>query len=170
MAVTAICPVFPGRCARIVHMDPVDRTILSLVKDNARISAAELAHHTGVSSSTCLRRLRALQRDGVIAGFHARVDPAALGFSTQVTAFITLGKEDRDTVAALEQGLADIPEVLTAERLFGDPDFLVRLVARDLADYQRLRDEKLSTLPGVEKITSTLVMRTIVDDRAVPVE
>ena len=83
-------------------MYPVDRTILSLVQDNARISAAELAHHTGVSSSTCLRRLRALQRDGVIAGFHARVDPAALGFSTQVTAFITLGKEDRDTVAARE--------------------------------------------------------------------
>ncbi|MDR7330233.1 Lrp/AsnC family transcriptional regulator [Corynebacterium guangdongense] len=151
-------------------MDDVDRRILTLVQENARISAAGLAHHTGVSSSTCLRRLRALEDEGVIEGFHARVDPAALGFSTQVIAFITLGKEDRATVEALEEGLAAIPEVLTAERLFGDPDFLIRLVARDLTDYQRLRDDHLAALPGVEKITSTLVMRTVVDDRAVPAD
>lgn len=151
-------------------MDAVDRRILSLVQENARITAAELAHQTGVSSSTCLRRLRALERDGVIEGFHTRVDPAAVGFGTQVTAFITLGREDRATVAALEDGLAAIPEVLTAERLFGDPDFLVRLVARDLADYQRIRDDRLATLPGVEKINSTLVMRSVVRDRPLPLD
>ncbi len=151
-------------------MDAVDRKILALVQDNARITAAELAHQTGVSSSTCLRRLRALERDGVIEGFHTRVNPAAVGFGTQVTAFITLGREDRATVAALEEQLAAIPEVVTAERLFGDPDFLVRLVARDLADYQRIRDDLLSTLPGVEKINSTLVMRSVVRDRPLPVD
>lgn len=151
-------------------MDDIDRQILSLVQENARISAAGLAHHTGVSSSTCLRRLRALEDQGVIKGYLASVDPEALGFSTQVIAFITLGKEDSTTVEAIEEGLSQIPEVLTAERLFGDPDFLVRLVARDLADYQRLRDDHLASLPGVEKINSTLVMRTVVDDRAVPVD
>lgn len=159
---------FSALCARIRHMDGVDRQILSLVQRNARITAAELAHHTGVSSSTCLRRLRALERSSVIEGFHTRVDPAAVGFHIQVTAFITLGREDSATVAALEEGIAAIPEVITAERLFGDPDFLIRVVARDLADYQRLRDERLSTLPGVEKITSTLVMRSIVRDRPLP--
>ena len=73
------------------------------------------------------------------------------------------------TVAALEDGLAALPQVLSAERLFGDPDFLVRLVARDLADYQRLRDEHLSELPGIARITSTLVMRTIVADGPIPI-
>lgn len=149
-------------------MDAVDRTILSLIQDNARITAAELAHHTGASSSTCLRRLRALERGGVITGFRTRLDPATVGYGVQVIAFITLDQEDRATVAALEDGLAEIPQVLSAERLFGDPDFLVRLVAHDLADYQRLRDEHLSELPGVARITSTLVMRTIVADGPIP--
>ncbi|AGF73373.1 Lrp/AsnC family transcriptional regulator [Corynebacterium halotolerans] len=149
-------------------MDAIDRKILALVQENARITAAELSHHTGVSSSTCLRRLRALENGGVIEAFHTRVNPAAAGFGMQVTAFITLGREDRATVAALEEEIAAIPEVLTAERLFGDPDFLVRLVARDLADYQRIRDDRLGTLPGVEKINSTLVMRSVVRDRPLP--
>lgn len=149
-------------------MDEVDRTILSLAQSNARITAAELAHHTGVSSSTCLRRLRALERDGVITGFHTRLNPSAVGFGAQVIAFITLEREDRATVAALEDGLAQLPQILSAERLFGDPDFLVRVAARDLADYQRLRDEHLSELPGVARITSTLVMREIVKDGPVP--
>ena len=149
-------------------MDDIDRTILSLIQNNARITAAELAHHTGASSSTCLRRLRALENDGVITGFRTRLDPAAVGYSTQVIAFITLEREDRATVAALEDGLAALPQVLSAERLFGDPDFLVRVIARDLADYQRIRDEHLSELPGVARITSTLVMREIVRDGPIP--
>lgn len=151
-------------------MDKIDRQILSLVQNNARISAAELAHLTGVSSSTCLRRLRTLERNGVIEGFHTRIDPAAVGYSTQVIAFITLEREDRLTVAALEDGLAALPQVISAERLFGDPDFLIRVVARDLTDYQRIRDEHLSELPGVARITSTLVMRTIVSERPLPLE
>lgn len=149
-------------------MDAVDRKILSLIQDNARITAAELAHHTGASSSTCLRRLRALEQQEVITGFRTHLDPTAVGYGVQVIAFITLDREDRATVAALEDGLAALPQVLSAERLFGDPDFLVRLVARDLADYQRLRDEHLSELPGIAKITSTLVMRTIVADGPIP--
>lgn len=149
-------------------MDDIDRTILSLIQNNARITAAELAHHTGASSSTCLRRLRALENAGVITGFRTSLDPAAVGYGTQVIAFITLEREDRATVAALEDGLAALPQVLSAERLFGDPDFLVRVIARDLADYQRIRDEHLSELPGVARITSTLVMREIVRDGPIP--
>ncbi|NLA54969.1 MAG: Lrp/AsnC family transcriptional regulator [Corynebacterium humireducens] len=149
-------------------MDDIDRMILSLIQNNARITAAELAHHTGASSSTCLRRLRALENGGVITGFHTRLDPAAVGYGIQVIAFITLEREDRATVATLEDGLAALPQVLSAERLFGDPDFLVRVVARDLADYQRIRDEHLSELPGVARITSTLVMREIVRDGPIP--
>ncbi|AJE34023.1 AsnC family transcriptional regulator [Corynebacterium humireducens NBRC 106098 = DSM 45392] len=149
-------------------MDDIDRMILSLIQNNARITAAELAHHTGASSSTCLRRLRALENGGVITGFHTRLDPAAVGYGIQVIAFITLEREDRATVATLEDGLAALPQILSAERLFGDPDFLVRVVARDLADYQRIRDEHLSELPGVARITSTLVMREIVRDGPIP--
>ena len=149
-------------------MDDIARMILSLIQNTARITAAELAHHTGASSSTCLRRLRALENGGVITGFHTRLDPAAVGYGIQVIAVITLERADRATVATLEDGLAALPQVLSAERLFGAPDFLVRVVARDLADYQRIRAAHLRALPGVARITSTLVMREIVRDGPIP--
>lgn len=152
-----------------MRMDDIDRTILTAMQNNARTTAAELAHLTGTSSSTCLRRLRALESEGVIEGYRTRIDPTSLGFSLQIIAFITLEREDRATVAHLEDALTALPEVIAAERLFGDPDFLVRVIAADLASYQRFRDEKLAEIPGVGKITSTLVMRTIVSDRPLPV-
>jgi DNA-binding Lrp family transcriptional regulator len=69
---------------------------------------------------------------------------------------------------AFEAGVVDVPEVVQAQRLFGDPDYFLRVVTEDLAAYQRLQDEKLSALPGVQRMTSTLVMKNIVSDRPLP--
>ena len=77
-------------------------------------------------------------------------------------------QEDRETLMGFEEGLAAIPEVLQAERLFGEPDYLLRIITRDLAAYQRLQDDKLSVLPGVQRMTSTLVMKRIADNRPLP--
>ena len=81
---------------------------------------------------------------------------------------MTLDRGDADTVAAFETALTAIPQIWHAERLFGDPDYLLRVVAADLNDYATLRDQKLATLPGVQRITSTIVMRRIVDNRPLP--
>jgi DNA-binding Lrp family transcriptional regulator len=80
-----------------------------------------------------------------------------------------MDREDAATIAAFESGLADVPEVRHAERLFGDPDYLIRVATADLVSYQVMRDEKLATLPGVHRISSTIVMKRIVDDRPFPV-
>ncbi|KQB83978.1 Lrp/AsnC family transcriptional regulator [Corynebacterium lowii] len=152
-----------------MHIDNLSRTILATLQSNARTTAAGLADRTGAAASTCLRRLRALESDGVIRGYHADIDPAALGFSLQVIAFVTLEREDRATIEAFEEKVVQIPQILSAERLFGDPDYLLRVVARDLEDYQRLRDNHLGGLPGLNKITSTMVMRTLVEKRPLPV-
>src|SRR5262249_28424887 len=77
-------------------------------------------------------------------------------------------REDTSTIAAFEDGLAAIPEVRHAERLFGDPDYLVRVATTDLNAYQELRDQKLAALPGVQRVSSTIVMKRIVDDRPYP--
>ena len=82
---------------------------------------------------------------------------------------VTMDREDAATIARFESGLADVPEVRHAERLFGDPDYLVRVATSDLTAYQALRDEKLATLPGVQRLTSTIVMKRVVDDRPFPV-
>jgi len=80
----------------------------------------------------------------------------------------TMRQEDRETLMAFEEGVAAIPQVLQAERLFGEPDYLLRIVTSDLAAYQRLQDDKLAVLPGVQRMTSTLVMKRIVHDRPLP--
>jgi DNA-binding Lrp family transcriptional regulator len=76
-----------------------------------------------------------------------------------------LDQGDRDTVAAFEQTVAEIPQVIQAQRLFGDPDYLLRVVAADLVSFQELYDERLATLPGLRRLTSTIVMKNLVDDR-----
>ena len=82
---------------------------------------------------------------------------------------VTMEREDAATITSFERSLAEVPEVHHAERLFGDPDYLIRVATADLAAYQTLRDEKLAALPGVQRLTSTIVMKRVVDNRPFPV-
>lgn len=148
-------------------MDAVDRHILAVLQQDGRLTLTELAGRVGLSVSPCHRRLRELERSGVIRGYRAVVDAEALGMGFEVLAFVTMRQEDRDTLLGFEEGLVAIPEVRHAERLFGDPDYLLRILTTDLAAYQRLEDDHLTALPGVQRITSTLVMKRIVQDRPI---
>ncbi|WP_256862477.1 Lrp/AsnC ligand binding domain-containing protein [Microbispora sp. GKU 823] len=76
-------------------------------------------------------------------------------------------QEDRDTLLSFEAAVAEIPQVVQAQRLFGDPDYLLRVLTADLTAYQRLEDDHLATLPGIQRLTSTLVMKQVVDSRPV---
>lgn len=149
-------------------MDGVDRKILALLQEDGRLTVTELAARVGLSVSPCHRRLRELERNGTIEGYRAVVAPEALGLSFQALVFVTMRQEDRDTLMSFEQAVAAIPNVVQAQRLFGDPDYLLRIVTADLAAYQRLEDETLSALPGVQRLNSTLVMKQVVTDRPLP--
>lgn len=129
----------------------------------------ELAERVSLSVAPCHRRLRELERTKTIRGYRAVIDPAAIGLGFEVLVHVTMDREDVTTIARFEAGLAGIPEIRQAERLFGDPDYLIRVATADLAAYQALRDEKLATLPGVQRLTSTIVMKRIVADRPYPV-
>jgi DNA-binding Lrp family transcriptional regulator len=146
----------------------VDRKILAELQQDGRLTLTELAERVRLSVSPCHRRLRALERSGAIAGYHARLDASTLGLTFEALVFVTMRYEDRETVAAFEEAVGDIPQVLQAQRLFGDPDYLLRVVTRDLAAYQQLYDERLATLPGVQRLSSTLVMKSVVEARPLP--
>lgn len=146
-------------------MDVIDRKIIAALEADGRLSVTELSHRVGLTAAPCHRRLRELERTGVIRGYRAIVDPAALGIGFEVLVAITMDREDAETIVAFERGLATVAEVRHAERLFGEPDYLVRVATADIAAYQRLRDEKLATLPGVRRLTSTIVMKRVVDER-----
>ena len=150
-------------------MDSIDRKILAELQSEGRLTVTELAQRVQLSVAPCHRRLRELERTGVIRGYRAVVDADAIGLGFEVLVNVTMDREDAATIEAFETGLAQVAEVRHAERLFGDPDYLVRVVTTDLAAYQALRDEKLATLPGVQRITSTIVMKRIVDERPLPV-
>ena len=153
---------------RISPVDRLDRKILAVLQDDGRLTVTELAARVGLSVSPCHRRLRELERSGAIRGYRAIVDADALGLPFEALVFVTMRQEDRETLLGFEEGVAAIPHVVQAQRLFGDPDYLLRVVTTDLAAYQRLQDERLSALPGVQRMTSTLVMKQVVADRPLP--
>jgi DNA-binding Lrp family transcriptional regulator len=153
---------------RFFDVDAIDRKILALLQSAGRLTITELSGRVGLSVAPCHRRVRELERSGAIRGYRAVVDPAILGRGFEVLVAVTMDREDADTIAAFEAGLAAVPDVTHAERLFGEPDYLVRVATADIAAYQRLRDETLARLPGVLRMTSTIVMKRVVDARPYP--
>ncbi|AEF40611.1 Lrp/AsnC family transcriptional regulator [Hoyosella subflava] len=149
-------------------MDAVDRKILAELQMNGRISITELASRVRLTVSPTHRRLRDLEESGVIRGYRAALDPEALGLKFEALLFITMREANHETLVRFEEAAAAIPNVLEAQRLFGEPDYLVRVVSEDLADYQRLYDEQLTRLPGVQRVASTLVMKHVVRERPLP--
>jgi DNA-binding Lrp family transcriptional regulator len=106
----------------------------------------------------------------VITGYRAMVDPKALGLGFEALVFVTMKQEDRATLLAFEEATAGILNVLQAQRLFGDPDYLLRVRTTDLDAYAQLEDDVLATLPGVQRLNSTLVMKNVVIDRPYPTD
>lgn len=143
--------------------------MLAELQAEGRLTVTELADRVRLSAGPCHRRLRELERAGVIKGYRAVVDPAAVGLGFEVLISVTMDREDAATIAAFEAALAALPEVRQAERLFGDPDYLLRVATADLEAYVAFRDERLAALRGVHRITSTIVMKRIVEDRPLPV-
>ena len=151
-----------------MRMDDIHRKILAELQEDGRLTVTELADRVRLTAAPCHRRLRELERTGVITGYRAVLDPAAVGLGFEALVSVTLDRGDAGTVAAFEAALAEVSQIRHAERLFGDPDYLLRVVATDLDDYAALRDHTLATLPGVQRITSTIVMKRIVDNRPLP--
>lgn len=150
-------------------MDAIDRAILRELQRDGRLSNAELAERVRLTPSPCLRRVRQLERDGVIRGYRALLDGDAVGRGFQAFVTVALAQEDRATVAEFESTIRERAEVVEAHRVFGDTDFLLRVAVRDLPAYERFNTEVLLALPGVARVTSHLTMKTVKEDRGLPV-
>jgi DNA-binding Lrp family transcriptional regulator len=149
-------------------VDRIDRKILCELQKDGRLSVTELADRVGLSLSPCHRRVKALEESGVLLGYRALLDPGAVGLNFSAMVFVTLREGDRPAVAAFEAALLEIAQVVDAQRLFGEPDYLLHVITQDLPAFQRLYDESLSTLPNVQRLTSTLVMKRVIQDRPLP--
>jgi Lrp/AsnC family transcriptional regulator, leucine-responsive regulatory protein len=149
-------------------MDATDRAILAHLERDARLSNTELAERVHLSPSPCLRRVRNLERTGVITGYHAAVDPVAIDRGFEILLHIEMTVQDRATIEAFEAQIAQLDEVVEARRMFGRPDYLLWVAVADQRAYERLYMERLADLPGVARTNSQFTMKTIKGAARVP--
>lgn len=154
---------------RKLNIDRTDRKILAELQRDGRQSLTDLAERIGLSLSPCHRRVRALEDAGVILGYRAELCAKELGLSFSSIVFVTLREGHHQAVLDFESALQGIPQIVQAQRLFGDPDYLLQVITADLPTFQKLYDEHLSRLPNVLRLTSTLVMKSVIESRSMPV-
>ncbi len=133
------------------------------------MSNLDLARAIGLSPTPTLRRVRELERRGAIRGYRAIIDPEAVERSFQVLVWVDLVQGTQEMIEAFESALLDIPDIIEAQRLFGDPDYLLRVAVRDADDYERLYTTRLAALPGVRKARSQIAMKTIRQGLTLPI-
>jgi Lrp/AsnC family leucine-responsive transcriptional regulator len=155
-----ICPP-PRPQETIVPLDLVDRQMLEILQREGRISNAALADQLHLSPSPCLRRLRALERDGVITRYRAELDRARLGLGLTVFVEVKVDAHSERNAAVISDALLAAPEVISAHIVSGAADFLLEVVVADLASYERLLFGTLLKLPNVSDIRSNFALRTV---------
>ena len=153
-----------------VKLDHIDRRILADLQANGRMTNVELARRVGISAPPCLRRVRALEEGGFIAGYHAQIAPQALGYNVTVFAQVGLNSQAETDLRAFEAAVAQWPEVRECHMLAGETDFLLKIVAHDWDAYQRFLTSTLTAAPNIAHVKSALGIRTSKLLPGVPVE
>ncbi|QJU58533.1 Lrp/AsnC family transcriptional regulator [Sphingomonas sp. AP4-R1] len=151
-------------------LDPIDRAILATLQDEGRITNVELAGRVGLTAPPCLRRVRTLEETGVIRGYHAELEPVALGFGITVFAMVSLKSQAEADLLAFEEHVTALPEVRECHMLNGEIDFVLKIVAHDLQAFQAFLTSKLTPAPNVASVKTSLTIRTAKQVPGVPVE
>ncbi|WP_113893436.1 Lrp/AsnC family transcriptional regulator [Roseiarcus fermentans] len=150
-------------------LDDFDRAILRELMRDGRMSNADLAERIHLSPSACLRRVRALEEMGVIAGYVMLIDADKAGLAGAAFVFVTLEQQGRAMLDAFERDVGRHPEITECHLLAGVADYLLRVVFRDSRDFERIHTEILTQLPGVSRVQSTLPLRTVKQTTALPI-
>ncbi|WP_083471531.1 Lrp/AsnC family transcriptional regulator [Kibdelosporangium phytohabitans] len=142
-------------------LDSIDREILFHLERDGRLSNVDLAERVGLTPPPCLRRVKRLEEQGVITGYRARINPAATGRPLEVIVSVEVAISDKKTLADLEATIAGYEEVIEFRRLFGTPDYHMRVMVADHEAYEHFQTEKIIGIPGVARVISHLTMKKI---------
>ena len=142
-------------------MDRLDKAILSILQENARISNVDLADRIGLSASACLRRVAQLEKDGLITGYHANLSLDKLGHDVLVLVHITLQGQSKEMLSDFEAAVSEVPQILACFLLAGESDYLLRVAAKDVTDFGRIHSDYLAALPHVLRMESNFVLREV---------
>jgi len=144
-----------------IPIDRVDREILRVLQDDAELSAAAVGEKVGLSQSPCWRRIQRLKEEGLIQGQMMKFDRKKLGFDVMVFAQVKLTAHGRSQVPAFAETIRQFPEVQECHLVLGNIDFLLRIVARDIEEYERFFFDKLSHLAEIQEVHSNIVLSEI---------
>ena len=150
------------------RLDPIDRKILAELQADGRMTNVELARRVGISAPPCLRRVRTLEEQGFIRGYHADIDARELGFEVQVFAMVGLVSQAEADLSAFEDRCRAWPLVRECHMLNGEVDFILKCVAPDLSTFQTFLTEQLTAADNVASVKTSLVIRGAKDEPGVP--
>ena len=154
-----------------MKLDRYDRHILEVLQEDGRISNQDLADRIGLSPSPCLRRVRALEEAGVIAGYRAMVDAKRLGLSLIAFVNISMDRHTPERFANFDATVSALPEVLECSLITGrDADYQLKIIVRDMEAYQDLLLHKITRIEGVSGVHSSFVLRQVVERTALPLD
>jgi Lrp/AsnC family transcriptional regulator, leucine-responsive regulatory protein len=142
-------------------LDKTDKIILVELQKNAQRSITDLAARAGLSASSCHRRVKLLEEAGVITGYTATLDRTMLGLANEFFVEVSLSAQTEEAFEKFEKAIQRVPEILECHLMSGQFDYLLRVVAIDAADYERIHRSRISRLPGIQRIQSSLALRTV---------
>ncbi len=141
-------------------LDTIDRKLLSELQSEGRVTNVDLARRVGLTAPPCLRRVRSLEEEGVIRGYHAELDASKLGFAITVFAMVSLRSQAEQDLKAFEEHIRTLPDVRECHMLNGEIDFILKIVSRDLQSFQEFLTSKLTPAPNVASVKTSLTIRT----------
>ena len=150
-------------------LDKLDRRILAILQKDGRISMKDLGEQVGLSITPCIERVKRMERDGVISGYYARIDPATLGATLLVFVEITLNHKSGNMFEQFRREVLRIPEVQECHLVSGDFDYLIKARIRGMAEYRKLLGDILLKLPHVRESKSYIVMEEVKESLSLPI-
>ncbi len=154
----------------MIECDRTDRQILRLLQSDGRMSNTDVAERVHLSPSACLRRIKRLEEEGLIEGYRMLLSQQAIGKPTNVFVEITLKNQNEEMLDAFERAVIQCPDIMECYLMAGDADYVVRVIATDVADYERIHRTYLSRLPGVARLRSSFALRTVCHKTALPLD
>ena len=153
-----------------IHLDAIDRQILRNLQAEGRVTNVELASRAGLTAPPCLRRVRALEEAGVIRGYHADLNPEALGYGITVFVMVSLKSQAEPDLRAFEEHVAKLDPIRECHMLNGEIDFILKIVASDLKSFQDILTTHLTPAPNVASVKTSLTIRTAKEVSGIPLQ
>ncbi len=151
-------------------LDKIDKNILNRLQSDGRVTNVELAKSVGISAPPCLRRVRALEGEGFITGYNARINQSMMGYGVNIFAMVKLKSQAEEDLKAFEEYIDTLPMVRECYMLAGDVDFVLKIVAKDWDAFQVFLTEKLTSAPNVSSVKSSLSVRASKIQPGIPIE